>query len=114
MLRNCAAASNLIEDAFNIIKKVIVDLPLSTACESLTKGLKFMGAANAHLEGTSLATGTAVVTALPVNILIPKPAAPQGVAKMAYKHAASTLGEAPPEKKKNESDEAFRKSTKES
>ena len=107
MSHNCAAASNLIEDAFNIIKKVIVDLPLSTVHESLTKGLKFMGAVNAHLEGTSLATGTAVVTALPVDIPIPKPAAPQCVAKMAYKHAASMLGEAPPEKKKNESDEAF-------
>ena len=104
---NCAAASNLIEDAFNIVKKVIVDLPSSTAHESLTKGLKFMGTANAHLEGTSLATGTAVVTALPVDIPIPKPAAPQCVVKTAYKHAASMLGEVPPEKKKNESDEAF-------
>ena len=107
MSRNCAAASNLIEDAFNIVKKVIVDLPSSTACESFTKGLKFMGAVNAHLEGTSLATGTAVVTALPVDIPIPKPAAPQHVVKTAYKCAAFTLGEAPPEKKKNELDEAF-------
>ena len=100
MLRNCVAASNLIEDAFNIIKKVIVDLPSSTVRESLTKGLKFMGAVNAHLEGTSLATGTAVVAALPVDIPIPKLAAPQRVAKMVYKRAASTLGEAPPEKKR--------------
>ena len=107
MSRNCAAASNLIEDAFNIVKKVIVDLPSSTAHESLTKGLKFMGAVNAHLEGTSLATGTAVVAALPVDIPIPKPAAPQCVVKTAYKCAATTLGEVPPEKKKNESDEAF-------
>ena len=30
MSHNCAAASNLIEDAFNIVKKVIVDLPSST------------------------------------------------------------------------------------
>ena len=66
-----------------------------------------MGAANVHLEGISLATGTAVVKVLPVDIPIPKPAAPQCVAKMAYKHAASMLGEAPPEKKKNELDEAF-------
>ena len=105
--RNCAAASNLIEDTFSIVKKVIVELPSSTACESLSKCLKFMGAANSHLEGTSLATGTAVSTALPLNIPIPKPAGPERVVKMAHKRAASTFSEAPPEKKKNESDEAF-------
>ena len=105
--RNCAAASNLIEDAFSIVKKVIVELPSSTACESLSKCLKFMGAANSHLEGTSLATGTAVSAALPLDIPIPKPAGPEHVAKTAHKCAASTFSEAPPEKKKNESDEAF-------
>ena len=100
MSRNCAAASNLIEDAFNIINKVHFLLPSLTARESLAKSLKFMRAANAHLEGTSLATGTACSASLPVEVPIPKPSSSQRVAKMTYKHAASTLSEVPPEKKK--------------
>ena len=105
--RNCAAASNHIEDALNIVKKIIVELPSSTARETLSKGLKFMGAANACLEGTSLATGTAVSATLPGEVPIPKPTAPERVAKTAHKRAASSLSDPPPEKKKNESDEAF-------
>ena len=107
MSRNCAAASTFIEDAFNIINKVHSSLPTSTARESLAKSLKFMRAANAHLEGTSLATGTACGTSLPVEVPIPKPSSMQRVAKTAYKRAAATISEAPPEKKSNESDEAF-------
>ena len=104
---NCAAVSNLIKDAFNIINKVHFLLPTLTACESLAKSLKFMRAVNVHLEGTSLATGTSCDTSLPVEVPIPKPLSSQRVAKMVYKCAASMLSEAPPEKKKNESDEAF-------
>ena len=107
MSRNCAAASNLIEDAFNIINKVHFLLPTLTACESLSKSLKFMRAVNSHLEGTSLATGTACGASLPVEVPIPKPASSQRVTKTAYKHAATTFSEVPPEKKKNETDETF-------
>ena len=107
MSRNCAAASNLIEDAFNIINKVHFLLPTSTSRESLSKSLKFMRAVNSHLEGTSLATGTACGASLPVEVPIPKPASSQRVTKMAYKRAAVTFSEAPPEKKKNETDETF-------
>ena len=107
MSRNCAAVSTFIEDAFNIINKVHSSLPTSTARESLAKSLKFMRAANAHLEGTSLAIGTACGTSLPVEVPIPKPSSTQRVAKTAYKRAAATISEVPPEKKSNESDEAF-------
>ena len=107
MSHNCVAASNLIEDSFNIIYKVHFLLPSLTACESLAKALKFMRAANTHLEGTSLATGTACGAALPVEVPIPKPSTSQRVVKTEYKCAATSLSEAPPEKKKNESDEVF-------
>ena len=62
MTRNCTTALTHIEDTVSLIDKIVLDLPPSTACNSLTKSLKFMGAVNLHMEGTSLATGTAVST----------------------------------------------------
>ena len=107
MTRNCTTASMHIEDAVSLIDKIVVDLPSSTAHESLIKSLKFMQAANLHLEGTSLTTGTAVATGMPFKVLIPKPASSVSVAKSAHKRAAASLGQVPPEKRKGEDDDAF-------
>ena len=107
MMRNCTTASTHIEDAVGLIDKIVVDLPSSTARESLIESLKFMRAANLHLEGTSLTTGTAVVTGMPFEVPIPKPVSLASVAKSAHKRAATSLGQAPPEKRKGEGEGAF-------
>ena len=107
MTRNCTTASTHIEDAVCLIDKIVVDLPSSTAHESLIKSLKFMQAANLHLEGTSLTTGTAVVTGMPFEMPIPKPVSSASVAKSAHKRGAASLGQAPPEKRKGEGEDAF-------
>ena len=107
MTRDCTQASTHLDDAMVMLKRIIKDLPGSTACESLTRCLKFMGAANSQLEGTSLATGTTCAALLPKEIPIPKPSTSEAVAKTVHKQAAAALRQAPPEKKKNESDEAF-------
>ena len=44
MTRNCTTASTHIEDTVGLINKIVVDLPSSTARESLIKSLKFMRA----------------------------------------------------------------------
>ena len=72
MTLNVMTASMHIEDAVSLVDKIVLDLPPSSACDSLTKSLKFMWAANIQLEGTSLATGTAVLTGMLVEVLIPK------------------------------------------
>ena len=107
MMRNCTTASTHIEDAVNLINKIVLDLPPSTAHDSLTKSLKFMWAGNLHLEGTSLTTGTAVSTGMPFEVPIPKTVTLVSVAKSAHKRAATSLGQAPPEKKRGETDESF-------
>ena len=107
MMRNCTRASTHIKDAVSLIDKIVLDLPPSTAHDSLTKSLKFMRAANLHLEGTSLTTGTAVSTGMPFEVPILKTATAASVAKLVHKRAAASLGEAPPEKKRGETDDSF-------
>ena len=107
MMRNCTTASTHIEDAVGLIDKIVVDLPSSTARTSLIKSLKFMWAANLHLEGTSLTTGTAVATGMPFEVLIPRPVSLVSVAKSAHKRVAASLGQVPPEKRKGEGEDAF-------
>ena len=101
--------STQLDDAIGLIKKVVGDLPPSTACDSLTKSLRFMGAAQSQLEWTSLATGTTLMANVTVKVPIPKPAASESVAKSVHKRAATMVGEAPPVKRANKSDEAFAK-----
>ena len=107
MMRNCTTALTHIEDAVSLINKIVLDLPPSTACNSLTKSLKFMQAVNLHLEGTSLTTGTAVSTGMPFEVPILKTATAVNVAKSAHKRTAASLGEVPPEKKRGETDDSF-------
>ena len=107
MTRNVTTASTHIEDTVSLVDKIVLDLPPSTTCDSLTKSLKFMRAANIQLEGTSLATGTAVSTGMPVEVPILKLASLSNVAKSVHKRAAVSLGQVPPEKRKGESDDAF-------
>ena len=107
MTRNCKMASTHIEDAVSLINKIVLDLLPSTASDSLTKSLKFMQAVNLHLKGTSLTTGTAVSTGMPFEVPILKTAIAASVAKSAHKRAAASLGEAPPEKKRGETDDSF-------
>ena len=102
MTRNCTTASTHIEDTVGLIDKIVVDLPSSTARESLIKSLKFMWAANLHLEGTSLTTGTALATGMLFKVPILKPASSASVAKLVHKRAAAPLGQVPPEKRKGE------------
>ena len=109
MTRDCTTASTQLEDAVNLIKHVVGDLPLSSARDSLSKSLWFMGAAQGLLEGASLATGTTVGTGLPIEIPIPKASSVESVAKSAHKRAATAVGEVPPAKRANESEEAFNK-----
>ena len=106
MTCNVTTASTHIEDAVSL-DKIVLDLPPSTTCDSLMKGLKFIRAANIQLEGTSLATGTAVSTGMPVEVPIPKPVSMSSMAKLAPKRAATSLSQAPPEKRKWESDDTF-------
>ena len=108
MTRNCATASTSIEDATQLINDILKDLPSSSARDALSKSLKFMGAANHCLEGTSLATGTTSVACLLVDVPIPQPSSLSVVMKTAHKRAAAMIGEVPPEKNKGESDQSFR------
>ena len=98
MMRNCTAASTHIEDAIKLVTKIVDNLPPSNARVSLSKSVKLMWAANSHLEGTSLATGTTALASLPVDVPIPKVTASSVVTKMAHKRAAASIGQAPPEK----------------
>ena len=107
MTRNCTTVSTHIEDAVSLIDKIVLDLLPSTAHDSLTKSLKFMQAANLHLEGTSLTTGTAVSTGMPFEVPILKTVTSVSVVKSAHKRAATSLGQVPPEKKRGETDESF-------
>ena len=107
MTRNCTTVSTHIKDAVGLIDKIVLDLPPSTAHDRLTKSLKFMWAVNLHLEGTSRTTGSAVSTGMPFEVPIPKTASSVSVVKSAHKRAAASLGEAPPEKKRGETDESF-------
>ena len=109
MTCDCTTASTQLEDAVNLIKCVVGDLPPSSAHDSLSKSLRFMGAAQGLLEGASLATGTTVGTGLPLEIPIPKASSAESVAKSAHKRVATAVGEVPPAKRPNESEEAFDK-----
>ena len=107
MTWNCTTASTHIEDAVALINKIVLDLPPSTARDSLMKSLKFMRAANIQLEGTSLTTGTAVSTGMPIEVRNLKPASSSSVAKSVHKRVAASLSQVPPEKRKGESEDAF-------
>ena len=109
MTRNCTTASTHIEDAVDLLAKILNDLPQSNARDALTKSLRHMRAANSYLEGTSLATGTTAVALLPVDVPIPRAVTASHVMKTVHKRATAALGEAPPEKRQNESDDAFAK-----
>ena len=109
MMRNCTAASTHIEDAIELVTKIVDDLPPSNTRVSLSKSVKLMQAANSHLEGTSLATGTTALALLPVDVPILKAMASSVVTKMAHKRAAASIGQVPPEKRSAESEEAFAK-----
>ena len=98
MMRNCTVASTHIEDAIELVTKIVDDLPPSNACVSLSKSVKLMWAANSHLEGASLATGTRALASLPVDVPILKVTASSVVMKMAHKRVATSIGQAPPEK----------------
>ena len=50
MTRDTTTMSTQLDDAIGLIKKVVGDLPPSTACDSLTKSLRFMGAVQSQLE----------------------------------------------------------------
>ena len=107
MTHNVTTASTHIEDAVSLVDKIVLDLPPSTTHDSLMKSLKFMWAVNIQLEGTSLATGTAVSTGMPVEVLILKPTSLSSVVKLVHKRVTASLGQAPPEKRKGESDDTF-------
>ena len=98
MTRNCTAASTHIEDAIELVTKIVDDLPPSNTRVSLSKSVKLMWAANSHLEGTSLATGTTALALLPVDVPIPKVTASSVVTKMVHKRVAASIGQVPPEK----------------
>ena len=107
MTHNMMTASTHIEDVVSLVDKIVLDLPPSIACDSLTKSLKFMRADNIQLEGTSLATGTAVTTGMLVEVLILKPVSMSSMVKSAHKRAAASLSQVPPEKRKGEPNDAF-------
>ena len=112
MTHNCIMASTHIEDTVGVIDKIVLDLPPSTAHDSLTKSLKFMRAVNIQLEGTSLTTGPAVSAGMPIEVPIPKLASTSSVVKLAHKKVATSLSQVPPEKRKGESDDVFASRTK--
>ena len=107
MMRNCTAASTHIEDAVDLVSKIVDNLPPSNARVSLSKSVKLMWAANSHLEGTLLATGTTALALLPVNVPIPKATASLVVTKTVHKRVAASMGQAPPEKRCAKTEEVF-------
>ena len=109
MTWNCTTTSTHIEDAVDLLAKILNDLPQTNACDALTKSLWHMRAANNYLEGTSLATGTTAVASLPVDVPILRAATVSHMMKTVHKWATAVLGEVPPEKHQNESDDAFAK-----
>ena len=68
-----------------------------------------MWASHGLLTCTSLATGTTDGAGVPSKVPVPKPSALLTVTKTAHCHAAATLDEVPPEKRKNETDVEFSK-----
>ena len=98
MMRNCTVASIHIEDAIELVTKIVDDLPPSNAHVSLSKSVKLMQVANSHLEGTSLAKGTTALASLPVDVPILKATTSSVVMKMVHKRAAASIGQLPPEK----------------
>ena len=112
MMRNCTAASTHIEDAIDLVSKIVEDLLPSNTCVSLSKSVKLMRAVDSHLEGTSLATGTTVVASLPVDVPIPKVTASYVVMKTVHKRVAASIGQVPPEKQSTKTEEVFVKQKK--
>ena len=108
MTRNASNARTHLCDAENLLKDLLDKLPPSICSDTISKAVKFMGAANSCLISTSLATGTADVANLPTECAVPKPSAPSAVAKTAHRRAAAMLDEAPPEKRSGERDQAFK------
>ena len=98
MMRNCTVASTHIEDAIDLVTKIVYDLPPSNARVSLSKSVKLMQAAKSHLERTLLATGTTALASLPVDVPILKVTASSVVKKTAHKRVAISIGQVPPEK----------------
>ena len=109
MTRNCTAASTHIEDAIELLTKIVDDLLPLNAWVSLLKSVKLMQAANSHLEGISLATGTTALASLPVDVPILKVTASSVVMKTVHKRVAASIGQAPSEKRSAETEEAFAK-----
>ena len=68
-----------------------------------------MQAANSHLEGTLLTTGTTALASLPVDVPIPKVMASSVVMKMNHKRGVASIGQVPSEKQSAKTEEVFTK-----
>ena len=113
LTKSTTSTTTHLGDAIKLIEKVSEDIPGSTASDALMKWLRYMRAAKSHLERAQLTTGTAFTTQKTPDVPVLSSLPAQSAAKIVHKHAASTLGVAPPAKMSKESDEAFTKRKKE-
>ena len=109
MTHDCTTASTQLEDAVNLIKYVVGDLPPSSARDLLSKLLQFMGAAQGLLEVQAWQQEQQLVQACPLRFLTQKCLVQESVAKSAHKRVATAVREVLPVKRANESEEAFDK-----
>ena len=112
MTRNTSNAITHLDDAENLIETIVEDLTPSVCKTNLQKLLQYMWASRASLTCTSLTTGTTDGAGVPSEVLVPKSSALSMVTKTVHRRAAATLDEAPPEKRKNETDLKFWKQKK--
>ena len=101
------AARTLLVDAIFQVEDMLGSVPPSEAKISLTKSLRFMGAAKDNLIGARLTTGTTMKTDATPQTPIPTPIPAAKSTKMARKRAASALQLVPPAKEKGESEKDF-------
>ena len=112
MMRNTSNAITHLDDAENLIETIVEDLPPSVCKTNLQKSLQYMRASCASLTCTLLTTGTTDGAGVPSEVPVPKPSASLTVTKTTHHCADATLDEAPPEKRKNETDVKFSKQKK--
>ena len=103
-----AAAKSCLLDAIKQVKDMLGTVPPSETKMSLTKSLRFIGAAKDHFIGACLTTGITMKTDAPRQIPILIPVTATKSTKMVRKRATSALKLVPPTKEKGESEKDFK------
>ena len=96
-----------LNDAIKQIEEVFENVPPSESRQSLSKALRFMGAAKDCLIATRLTTGTTVKTDGVKQIPVPEPLTSTQSAKASRKRASASLKIIPPVKEKGDTEEEY-------